>query len=488
MIAQIEQWAQGAFNFLGQYFLTMRPARHKVKVPDCTLRIMGSDSTVEKGLKSNVKEIASSDRIDLPCSIVYHNVDGKHLFIAPHKPSWIVTNDVGAFMLLPLSDGETVEQALGFAMSNLGLDQALARSEMEVLLQEIEDKKFYESTQPEEVRVKKVEGALHMALTHGCNLHCTHCYLDAGKLMDDELTTEEWKSVVDKFTEVYGESIITLSGGEPLLRQDFFEIAEHAKSRGLSLFLMTNGTLINTQEVATRLARLMDKIQISVEGTSPETTDAIRGKGTFNRILTAIQFLKETDVKLYLAFVILPENLNALEKELAGFVTSLQYPGINIRIDDALTNLGRASEFPIEYFELSTSARKSINSILQQLWDAGWAKRPSITLNRRLKNCAIGHGLSVDANGDIYPCSMPICKYGNFRTHNFRELAEQISRLYMDTNVDNMEKCKDCELKYVCTGGCRIQNFIRNGSFLIPTCDNETKQRILRKMVDLRGI
>ncbi|NIM14597.1 MAG: radical SAM protein [Candidatus Aminicenantes bacterium] len=440
-----------------------------------------------KQIKVKGKKIPEGERINLPNNIVYRNVEGEHLFIAPHKPSWIVTGDIGSFMLLPLSEGKTIAQAVSFAVSGLGIGQTQARSEMEVLLQEIETQLFYESIQPEETPVKKKKGSLHLTLTRKCNLRCIHCYMDAGKPMDDELTTGEWKNVIERFTERFGESNITLSGGEPLLRDDFFDIAEYARSKGHSLFVLSNGIPIDSQETAVRLARLADDIQISVDGVSSETTDPIRGKGTFDKIITAIKFLKEAGAKLYLAFVLLPENITLLEKELVSFLTSLDYQGINIRIDDHVTDLGRAVDLAPEYFELSSRSRKRVRNILQQLWEKGWSKPPRIFLQRRLKNCGIGHGLAVDANGDIYPCSIPICKFGNFRTHDFQEVSGQISRLYAATIVEKMEKCSDCEVKFVCSGGCRIENFIKNGSYLIPACQDGIKQEILQRMVHLKG-
>jgi len=88
-------------------------------------------------------------------------------------------------------------------------------------------------------------------ITRKCNLRCVHCYIDAGEAEANELTTKEALDVVDQMAEV-GVPLILFTGGEPLVRRDFFEIAQYARDRGIKLVLSTNGTLI-TPEVAKRL-------------------------------------------------------------------------------------------------------------------------------------------------------------------------------------------------------------------------------------------
>lgn len=435
-----------------------------------------------------MKKIKFSDSIDLPSPLVYRYIDGHSLFIAPDKPTWIVTNDIGAFMILPLSEGQSIEQAINFTITGLGIEQSQAKFEMKQLLQEVETQQFYQGVQTKKDNDQNKKASIHLTLTRACNLRCIHCYINGGTPFNDELTNKEWKKVIHMLTEIYGQCEFTISGGEPMFRSDFFDIAEYVKSCGHSTLLMTNGTLINSSEIAERLVKVVDRIQISLDGTSPESTDRIRGKGSFNKIVSAIEFLKCVNAKLTLAFVLLPDNIDALANKLVDFVSSLNYPNINIRLDDSLTDLGRAKKLPQSYFDLSiTIKKKYVKNILKQLWKKGWAEPPRFYLHRQIKNCGIGHGLAIDSNGDIYPCSLPICNYGNYRTHDLRKIANEINLLNESTSVDKIEKCQNCEVKYICSGGCRIMNKEKNGDFLIPYCENGLKEKVIQRMITLNG-
>ena len=84
-------------------------------------------------------------------------------------------------------------------------------------------------------------------LTKRCNLKCDHCYLDASELegSDGDIPTEEAFSILDQIAEYSPGAMLILTGGEPLLRSDFYDIAQHAAEGGLSVVLGTNGTLID---------------------------------------------------------------------------------------------------------------------------------------------------------------------------------------------------------------------------------------------------
>ena len=84
--------------------------------------------------------------------------------------------------------------------------------------------------------------------TYKCNLNCKHCYLEAGNISKMELSTEEAMKVVDQIAD-FGVTSLAFSGGEPLMRKDFFEVARHAVDAGLYVSVATNGTLLNEETV-----------------------------------------------------------------------------------------------------------------------------------------------------------------------------------------------------------------------------------------------
>lgn len=134
--------------------------------------------------------------------------------------------------------------------------------------------------------------------THACNLKCKHCYQEADKTMPDELSTEEAKRAIDQLAEA-GVPAIAFSGGEPLTRKDFFEVAKYAKDKEFYVSLATNGTLI-TKEVAQKLKKIVDYVEISMDGfeSMHDNFRGIRGvwKMTYNGIKNCVDVGLDTCV------------------------------------------------------------------------------------------------------------------------------------------------------------------------------------------------
>src|SRR3989441_8279621 len=161
---------------------------------------------------------------------------------------------------------------------------------------------------------------VHLDVTYRCNERCVHCYLDH----DDqgEMTTAEVKDVLEQLAEA-GTFFLTLSGGEVLMRRDFFEILEHARRLLFNVRIKTNGVMIRTQE-AQRLRELgVEQIQISIYSHRPEVHDAItKLPGSLKRTIKAIRFLKLQGLKVTMANVLMTANMfdhagvQALAKEL----------------------------------------------------------------------------------------------------------------------------------------------------------------------------
>ncbi len=117
-------------------------------------------------------------------------------------------------------------------------------------------------------------------LTRRCNLKCAHCYLDAGTLTrgdPDELTTPEAFRLLDEIAELSRETMVVLTGGEPLLRPDIMEIASHAARLDLMVVMGTNGVLLNNKRVAALQRSGVSAVGISVDSLEPKYHDSFRG-------------------------------------------------------------------------------------------------------------------------------------------------------------------------------------------------------------------
>jgi MoaA/NifB/PqqE/SkfB family radical SAM enzyme len=149
--------------------------------------------------------------------------------------------------------------------------------------------------------------SVQVDLTYRCNEQCVHCYLDHED--HGEMTTTEIKHLLEEMAEA-GVFILTFSGGEIFLRKDFFEILEYARSLTFCIKLKTNAVLIREAQAA-RLRDLgVQSVQISIYSHRPEVHDAItKVRGSLQRSIRAVRFLKSQGLRVILANVLMTENM-----------------------------------------------------------------------------------------------------------------------------------------------------------------------------------
>ena len=153
---------------------------------------------------------------------------------------------------------------------------------------------------------------MQLDLTYRCNERCIHCYLDH----DDhgEMTTAEIKDLLDQMADA-GVFYLTISGGEILMRRDFFEILEHARARTFCIKLKTNGVLIREKE-ADRISALgVESVQISIYSHRPEVHDAItKMPGSLAQSIEAMRLLRAHGLHVIMANVLMIQNAERLSR------------------------------------------------------------------------------------------------------------------------------------------------------------------------------
>ncbi|WP_238881678.1 putative heme d1 biosynthesis radical SAM protein NirJ1 [Clostridium sp. YIM B02551] len=149
--------------------------------------------------------------------------------------------------------------------------------------------------------------------TRTCNLKCVHCYASSdNKKYDGELSTEEGKRFIDELDE-FRVPVILFSGGEPLLREDLFELVQYANKYKIRSTISTNGTLID-KEIATKIKNSgVGYVGISLDGVGASHDEFRRTKGAFNLALNGIRNCKEVNQRVGLRFTINRHNFNQLE-------------------------------------------------------------------------------------------------------------------------------------------------------------------------------
>ncbi|PUA33037.1 MAG: hypothetical protein B9J98_02920 [Candidatus Terraquivivens tikiterensis] len=349
--------------------------------------------------------------------------------------------------------------------------------------------------------------------TNRCNLRCKHCYQNASASLPTELTTGEALRVVKELSDA-DVSSIAFSGGEPLARQDFFEVANSARDSGMYVTVASNGTLI-TRDVAKRLAKTIHYAEISLDGVNPKTHDEFRGiPGSWDRAVSAIKYLTEEGVTVGVATTVTRNNISEIQRmvdfleELGvdyficfNFIPTGRATGIvnddpsppereeflrylykrmvlNMLYNKKLKIYTTAPQFARVGLEMREEVVKEVCAlnptapcIKPIIPTTHYANIPGITpeVAEFIGGCGAGRVYAaISPEGDVQPCVFMPIKLGNLRHKKFEEIWLNSSIL---NDLRDRNKLKDgcgiCPYKFVC-GGCRARAYGYFGDYLMP--------------------
>lgn len=314
-------------------------------------------------------------------------------------------------------------------------------------------------------------------VTARCNLSCEHCHARGGEMDGrDELTTEEGKSrVIDALAEVQDFKSLIFSGGEPLMREDIFELIGHAKARGFYPIVATNATLI-TKDVARKLkAAGTLGIAASIDSTRDEVHDAFRKQAG------ALKMAKDGIANAAAEGMYIQVNITASKINKDELPALLEYAD-TLRAHVVLlyqfipSGRGEDSsslELSAEEFrdEIITAGRvqKNLHPViapvgLPEYWALLNVTRNGGRPSNVLRGCICGNGMFyIKPNGDVWPCAFVPVSGGNLRTKSPADIWNK-TKVFSDLrNRDNLKgKCHECSQREVC-GGCRARAFARTG-------------------------
>jgi radical SAM protein with 4Fe4S-binding SPASM domain len=292
--------------------------------------------------------------------------------------------------------------------------------------------------------------SVHFDITYRCNERCVHCYLDH----DDhgEMTTAEIQDVLRQLSEA-GVFFLTLSGGEVLMRRDFFAIVEHARQLLFNVKVKTNGVMIGESE-ARRIRELgVEQVQISVYSHRPEVHDAItKLPGSLRRTIEAIQFLKSLGLKVTIANVLMAGNLfdnsgvMALAKEL-GVSYSLD-PTITPKMDGDNSIL--ALRIPGNELRQIFQSEELVGDVEQ------FCSPPPAAGDDILDGipCSAGHtACYISPYGDVFPCVQFPLPSGNLRQQKFVDIWQNSPQMkeVRAIRARDLPTCSNCSHVGTCT-------------------------------------
>ncbi len=303
--------------------------------------------------------------------------------------------------------------------------------------------------------------------------------MDAGvREVDGVLSTEEAFGVVDQICET-GKPVVVLSGGEPLMREDVFDVARYGTERGLRMVMGTNGVLIDRTNAAQLREAGIKAVAISLDSTNPAIHDSFRGMhGVWEKAVQAIHNCRDEGIGVQI-------NMSAMRSDINEVNAVIEF-GTRIGVRDYQiffpVPTGRAREIepgsPQEYEAL-------IRQILMKYCDESVNIRPTCAPQFRriaedlgIKNPAWGRGCiagisycRIYANGNVTPCPYLTVSAGNVRSTPFREIWSNSEIFSTLRDPDRLTgKCGICRYKTIC-GGCRARAYRGVNAFSHRWCD-----------------
>ncbi len=324
---------------------------------------------------------------------------------------------------------------------------------------------------------------LAINLTKRCNLACAHCYMDAETLKyggENELATDEVCDLLDDIAGRSTETMIVLTGGEPMMRGDLEELVAHGVKRGLSMVVGTNGVALTDKRVQSLKAAGAMGAGISVDSLDPEKHDAFRGlPGAWEKTLNGIEACKRHDLSFQIHFSVTESNAG----EIPAMIDFARASGARVLNVFFLVCTGRGESMsdisPITYERVLNqlvAAQEQSQDLLIRARCAPHYKRiayqrnPASTLTRAAGyeggGCLAGiHYCRITPEGGVTACPYIPEEEGSIRDTKFWNIWDQSPAFQSLRNPSLQGKCGNCEFQKLC-GGCRARPLAMGGSLM----------------------
>ncbi|RQW89554.1 MAG: radical SAM protein [Geobacter sp.] len=322
-----------------------------------------------------------------------------------------------------------------------------------------------------------------LSITSKCNLDCKHCLAKSGQA-DQDLSTRDIFRVIE---ELAAEKVffVSLFGGEPFIRPDILEIVEHLSHFPIGISINTNATLID-DELAERLSKFKISYVVSLDGSSAETVDGIRGKGVFDKTLRGLRALRKQGSKVLISTTVLSQNYHDLGK-IAALGKDLGVMGVRFNtvffinnaecyLDDILLTPQHYLYLYGEFENLKKDYGKFVSGSLLQLMESVKSinenGRPVTSGERELTVQPCGAAVNqcaIKPDGEVLPCVLLWnTPAGNLVQKPFKEIwdtSKTLDEFRMPFTLTEKElaDCISCKYRQVCYTGHRCTPYFIPG-------------------------
>lgn len=306
-------------------------------------------------------------------------------------------------------------------------------------------------------------------LTGRCNLSCRHCYASRFSGLP-ELSTEEALKVVDGIAEI-GARHLSITGGEPTLREDLPKLIVEAQERGLHVSVFTN-TLKLTDELMNFLAKREVEVHISIDGASKETFAKIRGP-YFDLVLERTRRLRVLGMEVEPVMTINSVNYS----EVGRYVELCAELGVSSAALIPIIPVGRADR---EIMPTPSMTKEAFSLVAQKAEEVGlnvelWCSpfAPSLIKSRRIhaSSCIVDVCMDIAPDGSVLLCDTIDIKVTDVKK-GVREAWMEYSRSELVRSLTRPENlkgpCRACEHAESCLGGCHARALAIHGDLMMP--------------------
>jgi radical SAM protein with 4Fe4S-binding SPASM domain len=302
---------------------------------------------------------------------------------------------------------------------------------------------------------------MDLAVTYRCNNDCSHCY-NARSRQFPEMSTDQWKAVIDRLWEI-GIPHIVFTGGEPTLRSDLHELVAYAEQKGQITGLNTNGRRLSDRKYLDSLVEAgLDHVQITLESHDPTIHDAmVATKGAWKQTISGIRNALETPLFVMTNTTMLVNNSPYLYDTLA-FLAELGVPTIGL---NALIYSGRGQDVGTGLSEtqlkpLLLTARETTERAGQRLiWytPTEYCHFDPMSLELGVKGCtAARYNMCIEPDGSVLPCQSYYQPLGNILQNEWNAIWNHPLSEILRQREYIQEKCQGCTLLAECGGGCPL--------------------------------
>ena len=305
---------------------------------------------------------------------------------------------------------------------------------------------------------------MDLALTFRCQNDCVHCYT-CGPRKSVELTTDEWKKIIDRLYEL-GIFIVDFTGGEPTLREDLPELLLHAQRRGVVTGLVTNGRRLKDKEYVDKLvAAGLDFAQITIESHDPLIHDSItKAEGSWKETVQAIKNVLETPIYLTTNTTLNKHNW----KDFLQTIDFLHGLGVKVFGCNSLIYSGKASSIADEFaidIETLTGLLPKIDEKASELdmkflWytPTQYCEMNPVNLGLGVKSCTAARiNMCVGPDGSVYPCQSYFETLGNILKDSWNDIWNHPLAKSLRNREYAASKCRECPELSTCGGGCPLE-------------------------------